>query len=249
MVKRSTEAAPEDIGSMLSPVSVGRTSELIVDQIRLLIRQGHLRLGDGLPAERALSERFGVSRVTVREALRILESAGLVEIRTGSRGGAFVTAPSSNRIGRGLTDLLTMSTLQAADVTEGRQIIELGVIPLACRRATEEDFLRLEELCLEAEHLVAAGTYSVAHSLQFHVHLAASAHNGAVDLLIQSFRAAMLDSLQEARDHAPEMGPVGLKEHKALVIALRQRDEDKGLEILTRHLARTATRVARTLTH
>src|ERR1700753_2073777 len=87
---------------LFSRVSVGRISEIIVDQIRLLMRQGQLKPGDRLPPERDLCERCGVSRVTVREALRMLESSGLVEIRVGARGGAFVTAPSSDRVGEGL---------------------------------------------------------------------------------------------------------------------------------------------------
>src|SRR6201992_4299274 len=110
---------------LFSRVSVGRISEIIVDQIRLLMREGQLKPGDRLPPERDLCEQFGVSRVTVREALRMLESSGLVEIRVGARGGAFVTAPSSDRGGEGLSDLLSLSVIDAADVTEVRMILEV----------------------------------------------------------------------------------------------------------------------------
>src|SRR6201992_3385405 len=124
---------------LFSRVSVGRISEIIVDQIRLLMRQGQLKPGDRLPPERDLCERFGVSRVTVREALRMLESSGLVEIRVGARGGAFVTVPTTGHVGDGLTDMLTLSALTAADVTEVRLLLEVGIIPLVVERATEED--------------------------------------------------------------------------------------------------------------
>src|ERR1700754_1184943 len=122
-------------GDLLTRVSVGRVSEMIVEQIRLLIRQGDLVPGSRLPAERELCERFGVSRVTVREALRVLEATGLVDIRIGARGGAFVTAPSAMRVGEGITDLLAMSGLSAQEVTEARRVFELGIIPLICERA------------------------------------------------------------------------------------------------------------------
>src|SRR5580692_13164707 len=115
---------------LFSPVSMGRISEVIVEQIRQLMRAGELRPGDRLPAERELCENFGVSRVTVREALRMLESSGLVEIRVGARGGAFVTAPTSDRVGDGLADLLSLSVINAGDVTEVRLILELGIVPL-----------------------------------------------------------------------------------------------------------------------
>src|ERR1700749_872486 len=107
-------ASPPAEPELFSRVSVGRISEIIVEQIRLLMRQGQLKPGDRLPPERDLCERFGVSRVTVREALRMLESSGLVEIRVGASGGAFVTAPSSDRVGEGLADLLTLSVIDAA---------------------------------------------------------------------------------------------------------------------------------------
>src|SRR6201996_355510 len=122
----SLPAEPE----LFSRVSVGRSSDLIVEQIRLLMRQGQLRPGDRLPPERDLCERFGVSRVTVREALRMLESSGLVEIRVGARGGAFVTAPSSDRVGEGLTDLLSLSVITTTDITEIRMVLETGIVPL-----------------------------------------------------------------------------------------------------------------------
>ena len=142
--------APAEPG-LFSKVSVGRISEIIVEQIRLLMRQGQLRPGDRLPPERDLCERFGVSRVTVREALRMLESSGLVEIRVGARGGAFVTAPSSDRVGEGLTDLLSLSVITTTDITEIRMVLETGIVPLVCERATEEDLAGLDDICQQAE--------------------------------------------------------------------------------------------------
>src|SRR5882757_10369397 len=137
-VRRGETMSPGEPG-MFKVVSSSRISQSIVEQVKVLIRQGRLTPGDRLPPERDLCERFGVSRVTVREALRMLESAGLVEIRVGARGGAFVTAPSSNRVGEGLADLLTLSVISAADVTEVRLVLEVGIVPLVCERATEDD--------------------------------------------------------------------------------------------------------------
>src|ERR1700743_1352915 len=130
-------AAPPAESELFNRVSLGRISEVIVEQIRLLMRQGQLKPGDRLAPGRDLCERFGVSRVTVREALRMLESSGLVEIRVGARGGAFVTAPSSNRVGEGLTDLLSLSVITTTDITEIRMVLETGIVPLVCERATE----------------------------------------------------------------------------------------------------------------
>ncbi len=230
---------------LFSRVSVGRISEIIVDQIRLLMRQGQLKPGDRLPPERDLCERFGVSRVTVREALRMLESSGLVEIRVGARGGAFVTAPSSDRVGEGLADLLTLSVISASDVTEVRMILEAGIVPLVCERATEEDLLELEAICQRSESALAAGDYSMDMSLEFHIRVAQATHNPAVVMLVESFRGPILMSLQQAHEAAPEMGGLGTSEHEQFIEAVRRRDPDTASKIMREHLERTAHRLGR----
>src|ERR1700761_1374071 len=119
-------------GRLLNPVTARRISELIVDQVRTLIHEGKLTPGDRLPPEREMCDRFGVSRVTVREALRVLEANGLVEIRGGAHGGAFVSKPTSDKVRSSIVDLLTLSSVTASDVTEVRMVLEVGIIPLLC---------------------------------------------------------------------------------------------------------------------
>jgi GntR family transcriptional regulator, transcriptional repressor for pyruvate dehydrogenase complex len=237
------DASPPTGPELFSRVSVGRISEIIVEQIRLLMRQGQLKPGDRLPPERDLCERFGVSRVTVREALRMLESAGLVEIRVGARGGAFVTVPSSNRVGEGLADLLTLSVISAANVTEVRLILEVGIVPLVCERATEDDLAELEKICERSEAALHNGDYTMDMSLEFHARVAQSTHNPALEMLVESFRGPILMSLMEAREVAPEMGGLGTKEHERFIEAVRRRDCDDASRIMREHLARTAGRV------
>jgi DNA-binding FadR family transcriptional regulator len=228
---------------LFSKVSVGRMSEVIVDKIRELMREGQLKPGDRLPPERELCESFGVSRVTMREALRMLESAGLVEIRVGARGGAFVTAPTSNRVGEGLTDLLTLSVISAAHVTEVRMILELGIVPLVCERATDDDLAALEKICERSEGALRAGDYTMEMSLEFHTAIAQATHNPAVEMLVESFRGPILMSLEEAHEVAPEMGGRGTEEHEEFVAAVRRRDSDEAVRIMREHLTRTAHRV------
>lgn len=238
----STPGPTQD--DMFSRVSSRRISEVIVEQIRELIRQGQLVPGSRLPAERELCDRFGVSRVTVREALRVLEATGLVDVRIGARGGAFVTAPSALRVGEGITDLLTMSALSAEEVTEARRIFELGIIPLICERADEDDLKALTELCDEADQALAQGAYTMKMSSIFHSRLADAAHNGAVSLLAESFHGPVLMSLEKARAAAPYTGAVGASEHRELIAAIRAKDVASALNIMTVHLDRTANRVA-----
>jgi DNA-binding FadR family transcriptional regulator len=227
---------------MFSPVNVDRVSQVIVDQIKALIRDGRLLPGDRLPSERELCQRFGVSRVTVREALRVLEATGLLTIRVGAHGGAFLTSPTTERLSEGLADLISVSTLTAANVTEARIIVELGILPLAVERATGEDIAALFEMVDDAEQELEAGAYDVEMSAAFHIRVAQCTHNPAIAMLVQSFHGPLLMSLAEAHQSAP-MSSRGIDEHRKLSQAIKDRDLAAAREIATTHLDRTARRI------
>jgi DNA-binding FadR family transcriptional regulator len=227
---------------MFSPVNVDRVSQVIVDQIKALVRDGRLQPGDRLPSERELCQRFGVSRVTVREALRVLEANGLLTIRVGAHGGAFLTSPTTERLSAGLADLISVSTLTAANVTEARIIVELGILPLAVERADDDDIAALFAMVDEAEGALEAGEYDVEMSAAFHIRVAQSTHNPAIAMLVQSFHGPLLMSLAEAHQSAP-MSSRGIDEHRRLSQAIKDRDLPAAREIATTHLDRTARRV------
>jgi DNA-binding FadR family transcriptional regulator len=227
---------------MFSPVSVNRVSQVIVDQIKLLIRGGQLQPGDRLPSERELCTRFGASRVTVREALRVLEASGLLSIRVGAHGGAFLTTPTAERLSEGLADLISVSTLTATNVTEARIIVELGILPLAVERATDDDIAALFAMADEAKQALDVGTYNLEMSAAFHIRVAECTHNPAIAMLVQSFHGPLLMSLAESHQVAP-MGPRGIEEHRELAQAIENRDAGAARSVATRHLERTARRV------
>ena len=228
---------------LFRPVNVDRVSQVIVDQIKLLVREGKLAKGDRLPSERALCQRFGVSRVTVREALRVLEASGLIEIRVGARGGAFVTSPTKERLGEGLADLMTLSPLTPGHITEARRVIEVGILPLVVERATERDLADLRRLVDEGYDALDRNAYTMGLSAAFHVGIATCAHNPAIETLVQSFHGPMLLSLRQAQIVAPAMGRRGTAEHAALVDAIENRDVDSAIKVMTAHLDRTAALV------
>lgn len=237
-------AADDRGAAMFRPVTSGRISGLIVDQIRELIRDGHLSAGDRLPSERELGERFGVSRVTVREALRGLEANGLVTIRVGAHGGAFVTAPTSERVGEGITDLLNLSVITPAEVTEARQVLELGIVALICERADQQDISDLLEICDRADAALAGGgSYPVSLSAEFHARMARATHNPAIAMFAQSFHGPMLTSLLRAQEEDPQVGIKGTAEHREFVGAVERGDVESARQIMRQHLERTAERL------
>ena len=233
-------------GSPFTRVATGRVSAEIAEQIKLAIREGRLGPGDQLPPERDLTRQLGVSRVSVRDALRMLEASGLIEVRVGARGGAFVTAPAPHLVGEGLADMLMLAEATPAEVTEARMVFELGMLELACARRDDGDLVELDAICDRAEAALAAGVYDASISAEFHARLARCAHNTAIALVGELFQGPLVRSLQQARRADPQMGEKGALEHRALVDAVRLRDAAAAKRILAAHLGRTAERVAAT---
>lgn len=228
---------------LFRPVQTGRVSEQIVERVKDAIRSGQLTVGQRLPAERQLTEQLNVSRVTVRDALRILEARGLIEIRVGAHGGAFVTAPAPKLVAEGMTDMLMLSDLRPEDVTEARQVFELSLIPLVCERADDQDVADLLAICDRAEAALRDGTFEVGLSAEFHVRLARATHNQAVELMTDALQVPLLASLQRARAIAPHMGDKGVLEHREIVEAVAVRDVGRATAVMSEHLERTARRL------
>lgn len=229
---------------LFRPIESGRVSERIVERFSDAIRLGQLTVGERLPAERELVTQLSVSRTTVRDALRILEARGLIEIRVGSGGGAFVTAPPPQRLSQSLVDMLTLSSLSARDVTELRYIVELGAIPFICERADETDLKDLLQICDKTEQLLSEGRFDVRNSAEFHVRLARAAHNAALEQMLLVFHEPLLISLQQAHASAPSMGDKGIEEHRRIITAIESRDADTASQVMKEHLMRTAARLA-----
>ncbi|MFA9431884.1 FadR/GntR family transcriptional regulator [Egicoccus sp. AB-alg2] len=228
---------------LFSAIASPRASAEVVRQIRAAVENGQLSPGDRLPPERELATQLGVSRVTVRDALRALEADGLVTIRVGAGGGAFVTTPRAEHLQRGLDNLLLTSALTAAEVTEARVVFELGALDLVCDRATDEDLEELEAICDRAEQGLEDGDFDVSLSAEFHVRLARASHNRAVELITEAFQRPILHSLVRAKLIDPHPGDAGIREHRDLVAAVRDRDPVLARSIMATHLARTADRV------
>src|SRR5512140_64979 len=153
--------APSPAPALFRPIRPARAFEEIAAQIRAELAEGRLRVGSRLPSERALSEQFGVSRNTLREALRSLEHAGLIRLQKGAHGGAFISERSGDAIIAGLMDMYHLGAIRPAQLTEARIWLEEIIVREACRRATEQDFEALEANVREAEEATRAGDFAL----------------------------------------------------------------------------------------
>lgn len=132
-------------GSPDRRVRVAKTAELIADELRIRIARGILKKGDVLPAEMELVRRFGVSRPTLREAFRILESESLIVVRRGSGGGVIVSTPEVSVVARNFGLLLQTSGATLADVYEARKVLEPAAVRLLTNRRAPENIANLYE--------------------------------------------------------------------------------------------------------
>jgi DNA-binding FadR family transcriptional regulator len=137
-------------------VRAPKTGELIASHIRRQIVRGELRPGETLPAESLLMEQYGVSRPTLREAFRILETETLISVRRGSRGGAQVVAPDASVAARYVGLLLQMQGVTINDVYEARMISEPPCARLLALHRTDEDIEKLTQIVDELKAEVAA---------------------------------------------------------------------------------------------
>jgi DNA-binding FadR family transcriptional regulator len=143
----------------LKPVQADRAADNIARHIREEIGQGRLKPGAKLPAERALAARLGVSRNTLREAVRSLEQAGLVQLRKGARGGIFVREDNSGFLALGLLDLYRLGGVTPRQLIQALIWIMPVLVREAWRRAAPDDIAQLERNVDAAEQAAAGGEF------------------------------------------------------------------------------------------
>jgi GntR family transcriptional regulator, transcriptional repressor for pyruvate dehydrogenase complex len=172
-----------------------RAFEEIADQIRKEISDRRLKAGDRLPPERTLAEQFGVSRNTLREALRSLENAGLLRLQKGASGGAFVRHSTGDAIVTGLRDMFHLGAIRPEHLTEARVWIESIAVRAACERATPDDIKALNDNIAAAERAECdkVDFYDqAAIHLEFHRIIARATQNPVMEIVME----ALIDVMQ-----------------------------------------------------
>jgi DNA-binding FadR family transcriptional regulator len=137
---------------MFKKVEQSRVFHGVVVQLEAAILDGRFQPGEKLPPERELKETFQVGRGAVREALRILEQKGLLEIRLGAHGGAIVTPPSGEPMLESLALLLKRKEIPFEDIQEFRSTVEGRIASLAAERCNEEDLVRLKSILMQCQY-------------------------------------------------------------------------------------------------
>jgi GntR family transcriptional repressor for pyruvate dehydrogenase complex len=206
------------------PARTVRAIEDIAEQIRNELRSGRLTPGQRLPPERELAKQLCVSRNTVREAMSMLEVAGLLERRIGSTGGAFIAASNSSVVARGISDGLMLGRFKLSHLAEARRALETFIARKACESGEEAEF---DALQANLERTAAIPDALWERKLE--------AYREFLDLFIATAHNPLLTDLsqpliEQVAHVVRAVGPSGTdkitKIRQKLVRALRARDPD-----------------------
>lgn len=217
----------------IEPIKSTRIYEEIVRQIKTLVQEGKLKSGDRLPPERDLAERFKVSRTSVREAFRALESMGLIEIRPGE--GTFVREISVESLIEPLALVILTQREAVGELFEARRLLEPAIAGLAASRATPDEIHEMERILEEQAKEVAAGRTGLAQDAAFHAAIAASARNRAITRLVH----ALMDLLTQSREESlqiPGRPTRSHQDHLRILGAIRRRDAASAQRAMLDHL-------------
>lgn len=176
----------------MKPIQTGRLGDQVTEQLKESLFSGEYREGERLPSEHELMKIFGVSRIVVREAVRNLEKAGLVEIKRGPAGGAFVCGMNHDALSSLVRDTLKLGRITVMEVMEVRLHIEPIVAGLAARRRTLKDIEMLEEGLMNMPKVKKGDAY-VAWNVDFHRLVAKASHNVLYEMLVN----ILMDITQE----------------------------------------------------
>jgi len=214
----------------------------VVDQIQEAILNGRLKTGEKLPPERELATLFGTSRGTTREALRVLEQKGLVEIRLGGGGGAVVKGASAEQITESLAMLIRSQKVSLEHLAEFREGVEGTVTGIAAEKADTKGIQELQALVARAAECYAGGLERwddfVRVDEQVHMALARISGNPLYMFIMQTIH----DNIHRYYDRFLKAGPDEFRENledlQAIVAAVAQKDASRAADLARDHVRR-----------
>ncbi|KAF0189710.1 MAG: GntR family transcriptional regulator transcriptional repressor for pyruvate dehydrogenase [Desulfobulbaceae bacterium] len=219
------------------PIKPKKISSQIADQIRESILAGDFTPGDKLPPERELSQMFGVSRPSVREALNILSSAGLVMSYQG--GGTVVLSLVDPNQGNSLSELIRNEQERALEVIEVRKCMESWTAYYAAQRALPDDLRRLEDIVTSMNKNLTGHLPPEDFDANFHITIARATHN----IVWMHMMHSIFDAMKEFQRgvwrvvyNTHEDHSLLYNHHLAILTAIRAKDAEGAREAMMLHL-------------
>jgi GntR family transcriptional regulator, transcriptional repressor for pyruvate dehydrogenase complex len=235
-VKRFAKTSSDE-SRLITPIKKTRIAEEVADRIRVLMLDGTFPPGQPLPSERHLAERFGVSRGSIRDALRTLETIGLLETRHGQ--GTFPHELSVDRLVAPLASVMAYRSDLQDELLDVRRMFEPAVARVAAERATDDDLAELQRLLDVQRQKVKAGQSAIAEDTAFHAILARSTRNRVIMSIMATLNDLLVDSRTQSlrQKGRPSRSIDG---HEAVVAALRRKDPEGASQAMYNHIDQIA---------
>jgi GntR family transcriptional repressor for pyruvate dehydrogenase complex len=211
-----------------------RLYESVIEQIMDLIKNNELKPGDKLPPERELAEKLSISRNSLREAFRVLESRGLIKSKPG--GGRFIREIRENGHNNTENIILSLEKSSILELLEAREIFEVEIVELAAQRATPEDIELIEKALNkmnQKEEL--KDDKKMESDTEFHLAIAGASHN-FVFINIMKLHLDLLKETREKTWQIPGRREKQYQEHQAIFQAIKEHNSKKAEEAMLKHL-------------
>jgi GntR family transcriptional repressor for pyruvate dehydrogenase complex len=215
---------------------VPKASDVLAEHLRERILRGELDEGSPLPTERELGERSGLSRASVREALRILESEGLIQTRPGRNGGASVKQPTADSIARSVGLFVRGRRIRLKSLLETRDVIEPAVAKLAALNRTDADMAALSEA---QNRLATTQTDRAAYleaNVDWHLAVANASHNEPLIGFMTAISAVIQSATENPQLDSDEVRRQTIAAHARIQAAIFAGDAEASERRMARHV-------------
>jgi GntR family transcriptional repressor for pyruvate dehydrogenase complex len=238
---RSTAALAEssEQGAIGAPVQrVRKAYEQVYDQLRELIMRGELVRGQRLPNEVVLAREFGVSRGTVREALRVLAAQNLIRTAKGAGGGSFVTLPTVDHVSEFLQANIRLlnesEEVSAEEILEARELLESFAARMAARRRSQADLEQLRT-CIADDPLALGTEQQFTYNAAFHTGLLEASGNTLLTIAAQPVFGILQTNMRRREIRRETLRRVN-DDHRAILAAVEAGDADAAERCMHDHL-------------
>ena len=219
------------------PVVVPKAADILADQLREMIVSGRLAPGSFLPTERQLVTDSGLSRTSVRDALRVLESEGLITTKVGRSGGSMITLPGREAVARAVELFVRTHGIRLESLLDCRVAVEPTLAALAARHRTAEQLKGIEEIHAEFVDSVENVQAYKAINLDWHLAVARASQNEPLTALIEAVSRPVRDAMDYQDVTTIELRHSAIAAHGKIMEALRAQDSESAMRRMQRHVS------------
>lgn len=220
----------------IAPISVPKASDILANQLRAMILDGTVPPGQSLPPERELVESSGLSRSSVRDALRVLEVEGLIATRPGRSGGSVAKLPSRETVARPMELFVKSHEIQLGSLLDCRLAVEPFLAARAAINRTEEELAEIKSL---HDRFVATEDDIADYkrlNLEWHLAVARASHNELLIALMEAVSHPILEAADYQAVTTEQIRAAAKKAHTAIVEAIEAQDADLAHQRMSKHV-------------